>query len=60
MPNTSMKTDAKATATLTLADEDLGELATTGSAKELYMNGKLRLDGDAKVAHRLTFFKALI
>ena len=53
-------TDAKATATITLADEDLGELATTGAAKELYMNGKLRLDGDAKVAHRLTFFKALI
>ena len=53
-------TDAKATTTFTLSDEDLTELATTGAVKELYMNGKLRIDGDAKVAHRLTFFKSLI
>ena len=52
--------DAKANTTLTLSDEDLTELATTGAAKDLYMSGKLRVDGDAKVAHRLTFFKALI
>jgi len=52
--------DPKAATTLTLTDEDLIELATTGAVKELYMNGKLRIDGDAKVAHRLTFFKSLI
>ncbi len=52
--------DPKATTTLTISDEDLTELATTGAAKDLYMAGKLRVDGDAKVGHRLTFFKALI
>ncbi len=52
--------DPKANATFTVSDEDLTELATTGAAKELYMAGKLRVDGDAKVAHRLAFFKALI
>ena len=53
-------TDAKAETTVTISDEDLTELATTGAVKDLYMAGKLRVDGDAKVAHRLTFFKALI
>ncbi|MBS1148339.1 MAG: Oxidoreductase, short chain dehydrogenase/reductase family protein [Myxococcaceae bacterium] len=52
--------DPKATTTLTISDEDLAELATTGAVKEFFMAGKLRVDGDAKVAHRLTFFKALI
>ncbi len=52
--------DPKANTTLTISDEDLAELATTGAVKDLYMAGKLRVDGDAKVAHRLTFFKALI
>jgi len=52
-------TDAKANLTLTIADEDLGELASTGAVKDLFMHGKLRLDGDIKLAHRLTFLKQL-
>jgi hypothetical protein len=51
---------AKADAVFTLADEDLGELAKTGAAKDLYMHGKLRVDGDAKFASKLGFFKALV
>ena len=50
----------KADAVLILADEDLAELAKGTPAKDLYMHGKLRLDGDARVAQRLGFFKQLL
>ncbi|HEX7665117.1 MAG TPA: SCP2 sterol-binding domain-containing protein, partial [Polyangiaceae bacterium] len=51
---------AGATATITIADEDLGALAKgTETAQSLYQRGKLRLDGDAHVAQRLGFLKDL-
>jgi 3-hydroxyacyl-CoA dehydrogenase/3a,7a,12a-trihydroxy-5b-cholest-24-enoyl-CoA hydratase len=46
-------------ATLTIADADLPGLAT-GNVKSLYQHGKLRVDGDVSVAHRLGFLKGLI
>ncbi len=48
-----------APATLTIADADLPQLAA-GNAKSLYQHGKLRVDGDMAVVHRLGFLKALI
>ncbi len=52
--------EAKPTITLTVSDEDLAELAKTGAVKDLFMHGRLRLDGDLHVAPRLGFFKQLI
>lgn len=49
-----------ATATLTLRDEDLAELARGGSAQSLFQHGRLRVDGDVSVAHRLGVFKGLL
>jgi 3-hydroxyacyl-CoA dehydrogenase/3a,7a,12a-trihydroxy-5b-cholest-24-enoyl-CoA hydratase len=49
------------TATLKLADEDLLALVKgTAAARELYMKGKLRIDGDVRVAQRLGFLKNLV
>jgi 3-hydroxyacyl-CoA dehydrogenase/3a,7a,12a-trihydroxy-5b-cholest-24-enoyl-CoA hydratase len=45
--------------TLTIADADLAGLAA-GNVKSLYQHGKLRVDGDVSVAHRLGFLKGLI
>jgi 3-hydroxyacyl-CoA dehydrogenase/3a,7a,12a-trihydroxy-5b-cholest-24-enoyl-CoA hydratase len=47
------------TATLTISDADLPALAT-GNVKSLYQHGKLKVDGDVTVAHRLGFLKGLI
>jgi 3-hydroxyacyl-CoA dehydrogenase/3a,7a,12a-trihydroxy-5b-cholest-24-enoyl-CoA hydratase len=47
------------TATLTIADADLASLAA-GNVKSLYQHGKLRVDGDVSVAHRLGFLKGLV
>ncbi|HEU4407627.1 MAG TPA: SDR family NAD(P)-dependent oxidoreductase [Polyangiaceae bacterium] len=49
-----------AVATVTLRDEDLAELARGASAQTLYQRGRLRVDGDVRVAHRLGLFKGLI
>jgi (3R)-3-hydroxyacyl-CoA dehydrogenase / 3a,7a,12a-trihydroxy-5b-cholest-24-enoyl-CoA hydratase / enoyl-CoA hydratase 2 len=46
-------------ATLTIADSDLPALAS-GNVKSLYQHGKLKVDGDVTVAHRLGFLKGLI
>ena len=51
---------AGATATLTLADEDLLALAKGTAARELFQRSKLRVDGDVRAAHRLGFLKNLI
>ena len=52
---------AKIHATLTISDEDLAALASgKATARELYQRGKLRVDGDVSVAHRLGFLKGLI
>ncbi len=53
-------TQAEAAATLRLADEDLLALAKGEvAARELYMKGRLRIDGDVRVAQRLGFLKNL-
>nr|MBA3540237.1 SCP2 sterol-binding domain-containing protein [Deltaproteobacteria bacterium] len=46
-------------ATITIADADLAELSA-GKVRELYQRGKLRIDGDVSVAHRLGVLKSLI
>ncbi len=51
----------EATATITISDEDLGELAKgAADVRDLYQRGKLRVDGDVTVAHRLGFLKKLV
>jgi 3-hydroxyacyl-CoA dehydrogenase/3a,7a,12a-trihydroxy-5b-cholest-24-enoyl-CoA hydratase len=47
-------------ATFTIADDDLVDLAKGGDARDLYQRGKLRVDGDVKLATRLSFFKGLV
>jgi 3-hydroxyacyl-CoA dehydrogenase/3a,7a,12a-trihydroxy-5b-cholest-24-enoyl-CoA hydratase len=44
---------------LTIADADLPALAS-GNIKSLYQHGKVRIDGDISVAHRLGFLKGVI
>jgi 3-hydroxyacyl-CoA dehydrogenase/3a,7a,12a-trihydroxy-5b-cholest-24-enoyl-CoA hydratase len=54
-------TQAGATVTFTLADEDLLALAKgSEAARELYMRGRLRVDGDVRLAQRLGFLKNLV
>jgi 3-hydroxyacyl-CoA dehydrogenase/3a,7a,12a-trihydroxy-5b-cholest-24-enoyl-CoA hydratase len=45
--------------TITIADGDLPELAT-GTVRALFQHGKVRIDGDVSVAHRLGFLKGLL
>ena len=53
--------DDEATATLTLSDEDLESLVKKeSSAQELYQRGKMRVDGDVSVAHRLGVLNNLV
>jgi 3-hydroxyacyl-CoA dehydrogenase/3a,7a,12a-trihydroxy-5b-cholest-24-enoyl-CoA hydratase len=47
-------------ATFTIADDDLAELAKGSDVRDLYQHGKLRVDGDVKLAQRLSFFKGLV
>ena len=46
--------------TLKLADADLEALAKGEPLRELYQHGRVRIDGDTRVAHKLTFFKGLV
>ena len=47
-----------AAAYLTLSDEDLAALAAgTADARALFQHGRLRVDGDVRVAHRLGVLK---
>ncbi|MFL5322201.1 MAG: SCP2 sterol-binding domain-containing protein, partial [Myxococcaceae bacterium] len=51
----------KATATITLTDEALTQLAKgEETPQSLYQHGQLRVDGDVLVAHRLGLLKQLI
>ncbi len=51
---------AGASSTLSLTDEDFEALAKgTSSVKDLYMHGQLRVDGDVKVAQRLSIVTKL-
>ncbi len=59
-PSVTQGATAGASTTITLADADLGALARgTASARDLFQHGKLRVDGDVSVAHRLGFLKGL-
>ncbi len=59
-PSVTQGAAAGATATLTLADADLAALARgAASARDLFQHGRLRVDGDVSVAHRLGFLKGL-
>jgi 3-hydroxyacyl-CoA dehydrogenase/3a,7a,12a-trihydroxy-5b-cholest-24-enoyl-CoA hydratase len=52
---------AKVDAVCTLDDADLASLATgKASARQLFQQGKLKIDGDVSVGHRLGFLKGLI
>jgi hypothetical protein len=35
-------------------------LAKGESMRDLYMHGRVRIDGDPRTVHKLTFFKGLI
>jgi 3-hydroxyacyl-CoA dehydrogenase/3a,7a,12a-trihydroxy-5b-cholest-24-enoyl-CoA hydratase len=59
-PSVKEGKDAAAEATLRLADEDLTELVKGHSASDLHQRGKLRVDGDVRVAHKLGLFKGLV
>ena len=51
----------KVDATLTISDADFAALAGgKADARSLFQHGKLRVDGDVSVAHRLGVFKGLI
>ncbi|MBL9026518.1 MAG: SDR family NAD(P)-dependent oxidoreductase [Myxococcales bacterium] len=50
---------AAAKAVVTVSDDDLAEIAKTGDLRGAFMRGKLRVDGDVRVAQRLTFLKGL-
>jgi 3-hydroxyacyl-CoA dehydrogenase/3a,7a,12a-trihydroxy-5b-cholest-24-enoyl-CoA hydratase len=53
-------TDAKATTVLRISDGDLTTICRDpGAARDLYQQGKLRVDGDVRVAHKLGFLKDL-
>ena len=59
-PEVKRGTEAKADTTLTLADDDLVALANgSATAQKLFQQGKLRIDGDVRIAHRLGFLKGL-
>jgi (3R)-3-hydroxyacyl-CoA dehydrogenase / 3a,7a,12a-trihydroxy-5b-cholest-24-enoyl-CoA hydratase / enoyl-CoA hydratase 2 len=54
-------TDPKAPTTLRVDDADLAALCKDpGRARDLYQHGKLRVDGDVRVAQKLGFLKDLI
>jgi 3-hydroxyacyl-CoA dehydrogenase/3a,7a,12a-trihydroxy-5b-cholest-24-enoyl-CoA hydratase len=46
--------------TLKLSDDDLEALAKGENFRDLYQRGRIRLDGDARVAQKLNFFKGLV
>jgi (3R)-3-hydroxyacyl-CoA dehydrogenase / 3a,7a,12a-trihydroxy-5b-cholest-24-enoyl-CoA hydratase / enoyl-CoA hydratase 2 len=51
----------KVDATLTISDADFAALASgKATARQLFQQGKLRIDGDITVGHRLGFLKGLI
>ena len=59
-PSVKEGAGGKPTTTFTLADADLVALVSGKVApRELFQRGKLRVDGDVTVAHRLGFLKGL-
>jgi 3-hydroxyacyl-CoA dehydrogenase/3a,7a,12a-trihydroxy-5b-cholest-24-enoyl-CoA hydratase len=51
--------DAQADIVLKLTDEELGKLVASGNVRDAYQHGLVRIDGDVRIAHRLSFFKGL-
>jgi 3-hydroxyacyl-CoA dehydrogenase/3a,7a,12a-trihydroxy-5b-cholest-24-enoyl-CoA hydratase len=51
---------SSAAAVLTMEDETMAELAKSGALRDLYMHGQVRIDGDPRVASKITFFKGLV
>jgi 3-hydroxyacyl-CoA dehydrogenase/3a,7a,12a-trihydroxy-5b-cholest-24-enoyl-CoA hydratase len=50
----------KADAVITISDEDLAALSRgEETAQRLFQKGRMRVDGDVRVAHRLGFLKGL-
>jgi 3-hydroxyacyl-CoA dehydrogenase/3a,7a,12a-trihydroxy-5b-cholest-24-enoyl-CoA hydratase len=49
-----------AAVTFTLADEDLASLAKGQSAEDLHQRGRLRVDGEVRLAHKLSILKDLL
>ncbi|HVJ92115.1 MAG TPA: SCP2 sterol-binding domain-containing protein, partial [Labilithrix sp.] len=54
---TEGKSDAQVT--LTLSDDDFVALGKGEALRELYQHGRVRIDGDTRIAHKLTFWKGL-
>ena len=52
--------DPKAAAVVTLTDDDLVALVKGQGVQALYQHGKLRVDGDVRIAHKLGILKDLI
>jgi 3-hydroxyacyl-CoA dehydrogenase/3a,7a,12a-trihydroxy-5b-cholest-24-enoyl-CoA hydratase len=46
--------------TLSLDDEALRALATDGNMRDHFQRGQVRVDGDARIASKLNFFKGLV
>ena len=46
--------------TLKLSDDDLQALANGENLRDLYQRGRIRLDGDARLAQKLNFWKGLV
>ncbi len=54
-------TEAGAQAALRIDDAELAALSKDpGRARDLYQHGKLRVDGDVRIAQKLGFLKDLI
>jgi 3-hydroxyacyl-CoA dehydrogenase/3a,7a,12a-trihydroxy-5b-cholest-24-enoyl-CoA hydratase len=51
--------DPKAAVTFTLDDADLAALSKKDGARDLYQHGKLRVDGDVRLAQKLSFLNGL-
>ncbi len=48
-----------AAATFSISDDHLAELVKEGNVRDFYQRGKLRVDGDVRLAQRLGFLKGL-
>jgi 3-hydroxyacyl-CoA dehydrogenase/3a,7a,12a-trihydroxy-5b-cholest-24-enoyl-CoA hydratase len=58
-PSVKEGSDPKAAVVITMTDEDLVALTKGTGAQALYQHGKLRVDGDVRIAHKLGIFKDL-
>jgi 3-hydroxyacyl-CoA dehydrogenase/3a,7a,12a-trihydroxy-5b-cholest-24-enoyl-CoA hydratase len=59
-PGTVTKGKAIADVALTLSDDDLVALAKGENLRELYQHGRIRIDGDPRIARKLDIFKGLV